>query len=309
MRAMGIAARDTGPAELDLPDLQPGPGEVLVEVEAASVNGFDTVVAAGYLWDALPHEFPVVLGRDFAGTIVAVGGGVTGAVVGDRVAGALQGAALGPAGTMAEQVVLPADRVAAVPAGVSSRDAAAVGVAAASALDVVTALSLGPADVVLVSGATGGVGTFAVQLAARSGARVIATARTDDGAEVVRRLGAAETVDYTGDVGAAVRAVAPDGVTAIAHLVGDPSALGALLVPGGRLVSLRGADVAAVGRDDVTVSALMVDPTEPKLSGLLADVAAGRLEVVLADTFPLDRTPEALAAFGSGKLGKIVVTL
>jgi NADPH:quinone reductase-like Zn-dependent oxidoreductase len=306
---MGIAARDTGPAELDLPDLQPGPGEVLVGVEAASINGFDTVVAAGYLWDSLQHEFPVVLGRDFAGTIVAVGNGVTVAAVGDRVAGAIQGAVLGPAGTMAEHAVFPAGRVAAVPAGVSSRDAAALGVAAASALDVVTALSLGPTDVVLVSGATGGVGTFAVQLAARSGARVIATARTDDGAEVVRRLGAAETVDYTDDVGAAVRAVAPDGVTAIAHIVGDPAALGALLVPGGRLVSLRGADVAAVGRDDVTVSALMVDATEPKLSGLLADVAAGRLEVVLADTFPLDRTPEALAAFGSGKLGKIVVTL
>ena len=90
MRAIGITARDTGPAELDLPAPEPRAGEVRVAVEAATVNGFDAAVAAGYVWDVLPYEFPVVLGRDVAGTVDAVGDGVTGIAVGDRVTGALR---------------------------------------------------------------------------------------------------------------------------------------------------------------------------------------------------------------------------
>jgi NADPH:quinone reductase-like Zn-dependent oxidoreductase len=309
MRAIAINARDTGPAELDRPAPAPGAGEVRIAVEAASVNGFDVAVAAGYVWDALPHEFPVVLGRDVAGTVDAVGDGVTGIAVGDRVTGAIQGVALGPVGTLAQQVVFAAGRVAAVPDGVTSVQAAALGVAAASAVDVAAALELGADDVVLVSGATGGVGTYLVQLAARTGARVIATATTDEGAELVRSLGAHETVDYTGDLAGALRAVAPDGVTAVAHAAGDAAALGALLAPGGRLVSLLGADADAVGRADVTVTSLQGDADADTLSSLLADVAAGRLTVVVASTFPLAQATDALAAFGAGKLGKIMVTV
>ena len=309
MRAIGITARDTGPAELDRPAPAPGRGELRIAVEAASVNGFDVAVAAGYVWDALPHEFPVLLGRDVAGTVDGVGDGVTGIGVGDRVTGAIKGVDLGPVGTMAEQVVFAADRVAAVPDDVTAVQAAALGIAAASALDVVSALGLGSDDVLLVSGATGGVGTYVVQLAARSGARVIATAATDAGAELVRSLGAHEAVDYTGDLAAAVRGVAPDGVTAVAHAAGDASELGALLAPRGRLVSLAGADADTVGRDDVTVTGLLGDATPDKLSGLLADVAAGRLRVVAASTFPLAKAGDALAAFGGRKLGKVVVTV
>jgi NADPH:quinone reductase-like Zn-dependent oxidoreductase len=309
MHAIAISARGTGPAELDLPEPETGGGEVRVAVEAASVNGFDVAVAAGYVWDALPHEFPVVLGRDVAGTVDAVGEGVTGIAVGDRVTGAIPGVALGPVGTMAQQVVFAADRLAAVPDGVSSVQAAALGLAAASALDVVTALELGADDVVLVSGATGGVGTYLVQLAARSGARVIATAATEEGAALVRSLGAQETVDHTGDLAGAVRAVAPDGVTAVAHAAGDAAALGALLAPGGRLVSLMGADADAVGRDDVTVSGLLGDADADKLSTLLGDVEAGRLTVVVARTFALAQATDALAAFGAGKVGKVMVTV
>jgi NADPH:quinone reductase-like Zn-dependent oxidoreductase len=308
MRAIGITARDTGPAELDLPAPEPGAGEVRVAVEAASINGFDAAVAAGYVWDMLPHQFPVVLGRDVAGTVDAVGDGVTGIAVGDRVTASLQGMDLGPVGTMAEQIVFARDRVAPVPDGVTAVQAAALGLAAACALDVVSVLELGPDDVVLVSGATGGVGTYVVQLAARTGARVIATAATDEGASLVRGLGAHETVDHTGDLAAAVRAVAPDGVTAVVHAAGDAAALGSLLAPGGRLVSLLGADADAVGRSDVTVSGLVGDADAVKLSTLLADVAAGTLTVVVARTFALGQTPDALGAFGAGKLGKIVVT-
>lgn len=86
MKAFAIAARDDSPALQDLPQPQPAAGGVLVAVEAASVNGFDLSVAAGRVWDMLPHEFPVVLGRDFVGTVTSVGDGVREVAVGDRVA-------------------------------------------------------------------------------------------------------------------------------------------------------------------------------------------------------------------------------
>ena len=83
MRTVAIQHRDEAPTVLELPDPTPGDGEIRVAVEAASINGFDVAVAAGYVWDALPHEFPVVLGRDFAGTVESLGSGVDGFTVGD----------------------------------------------------------------------------------------------------------------------------------------------------------------------------------------------------------------------------------
>ena len=227
MRAIGITGRGEPPAVIELADPTPGPGEVRVAVQAASVNGFDVAVAAGYVWDALPHEFPVVLGR----------------------------------------------------------------------------------DVVLVSGATGGVGTYVVQLAAQRGARVIATATPGAGADLVRSLGAAATVDHSSDLGSAVRELAPDGVTKVAHAAGDAKQLSGLLAAGGRLVSLLGADQEAVGRDDVAVTALLAQSSGPKLASLLDAVAAGTLTVPEPRRYPMAQVAEALDAFAAGKLGKIVVTV
>src|SRR3954468_21115972 len=213
MKAFAITARDASPAVQELPQPQPRPGEVLVAVEAASVNGFDLSVAAGYVWDMLPHEFPVVLGRDFVGTVTAVGDGVENVQVGDRVAGVIPGMDLGPrTGTFADQVAVPAAALARVPDGVGVEDAAVIGLAGVAAHDALEALGVQPGDIVLISGATGGVGSVAVQLARATGATVIATARPGQEEEYVRSLGATHTVDYTGDVAASVREHAPDGV-------------------------------------------------------------------------------------------------
>src|SRR5206468_10929933 len=139
-------------------------------------------------------------------------------------------------------------------------------------------------DVVLVSGATGGVGAYAVQLAAATGATVLATARPDAAVDFVRGLGATGAVDYTGDVAAAVRAVAPDGLTAVVHAAGDPAALAALLRPGGRMASVLGANQENAGRADVTVTTVMgADPG--KLPALLDGVASGTLKVPVARTY------------------------
>ena len=127
----------------------------------------------------------------------------------------------------------PASVAAAVPDGVTAEQAAAVGLAAVMANDLLDALSLGTDDVVLVAGATGGVGAYAVQLVAATGATVAATARPGDQTEFVRRLGAADVADHTGDLEPAVREVAPEGVTAVVHAAGDATALAACRRPAG----------------------------------------------------------------------------
>jgi NADPH:quinone reductase-like Zn-dependent oxidoreductase len=306
-RALVIASRESSAAVDEVPTAEPTAGRVRVKVEAASINGIDAAAAAGYLWDMLPHEFPVVLGRDFAGTVDAVGEGVSALAVGDRVAGVITAMALG-AGAITETLTFPADSLTAVPESVSSAQAAAAGLAGLTARALVGALQLGDDDVVLVSGASGGVGAFAVQLAAETGACVIATARPD-AAGFVTDLGAQGTVDYAGDLAEGVAKAAPDGITAVIHAAGDAPALAALLPAGGRLVSALGATNEAVGRDDITVTGIQAAGSEHHLGQLLAQVADGTLVAPVGAAYPFEEAADALAAFGGHKQGKLVVTV
>ena len=310
MKSFAVTARDTQPTMTDLPQPTPAAGEVLVQVELASVNGFDLSVAAGYVWDMIPHQFPVVLGRDLVGIVTAVGEGVTGVSTGDRVAGVVPGMALGPTtGSLTEYVALPADAVAVVPAGVSAEAAATTGLAGVAALDSLDALDVQPGDTVFVSGATGGVGSTALQLAVAAGATVLATGRPGPEADYVTGLGAQHVVDYTGDLAAQVRAIVPQGVDKALHAAGDPAALGATLRPGAIVASPRSADNAQLGRDDVTAVQIMAAATGSKLARLLDLAAAGSLRVNVETTIPLDRAPEAFAAFTDGTLGKVLVAV
>ena len=309
MKAFAITARDTQPAVQDIPQPEPAAGEVLVQIEAASVNGFDLSVAAGYVWDMIPHEFPVVLGRDLVGTVTAVGDGVERFSVGDRIAAVIPGMALGPrTGSFTEYVALPATAVTAVPSGVDVPQAAVIGLAGVAAHDALEALSIQSGETVLISGATGGVGSIAVQLAAAAGATVIGTARPGPEEEYVRSLGAAHTVDYTGAITAAVKAIAPQGVDKVLHAAGDAAALGTTLKAGGTIASTRGASAEEIGRNDVTVAPIMAAATADKLAALLDQVAAGTLRVNIETAIPLDSAPEAFAAFADGTLGKVLIT-
>lgn len=309
MKAYALTARDTQPAPLDLPHPDPAAGEVLVDVEAASVNGFDLSVAGGYVFDMLPREFPVVLGRDFVGTVTAVGEGVQNIQVGDRVAGVIPGVDLGPrTGTFADRVAAPATAVTPLPSGVGVEDAAVIGLAGIAAHDALDALDAQPGEVVLVSGATGGVGSVAVQLARAAGATVIATARPGQEDDYVRSLGANHTVDYTGDVAAAVRKHAPDGVDKALHAAGDAATLGQTVRAGGTLATTLGATPEQLGREDITCAGIMAAATADKLARLLDQVAQGNLRVNVEARVPLDRIHEALALFADGTLGKVLVT-
>ena len=309
MKAFTITERGSQPSLQEVPQPEPAAGEVLVEVEAASVNGFDLSVAAGYVWDMLPHEFPVVLGRDVVGTVTAVGDGVDDVHIGDRVAGVIPGVDLGPRnGSFAEHVSLPAAAVTRVPAGVEPHDAAVIGLAGIAAHDALQALHVRPGETVLISGATGGVGSIALQLAVAAGATVIATARPGQEEEYVRGLGATHTVDYTGDVIAAVKTVAPEGVDKALHAAGDAATIGQVVRTGGAVASTLAATPEQLGRDDVTVTGIMAAATAEKLAHLLDRVAAGKLRVNVGARVPLDRAHEAFPLFAHGTLGKILVT-
>ena len=166
-------------------------GEVLVRVHAAGVNGLDWKIRDGILQDVFRLPLPATLGIELAGEVVATGAGVTGFAVGDRVMGALGGI-----GAYADHVALAADKLTAIPAGLSDTVAAATPVAALTAWQALfEAGELKRGQTVLIHGAAGGVGSFAVQFARRAGARVIGTARGIH-AGYLRELGADEVIDY-----------------------------------------------------------------------------------------------------------------
>ncbi len=305
MRAIVLSEQGAGPTLAELHTPQPGAGEVLVRVQASSVNGFDTAVAAGYLAGVMEHRFPVVLGKDFAGSVAAVGEGVTRFAAGDRVFGVVTKPYLGDGGFGEYVVVGEQVGLAKLPDTLDVTTAGALGLAGTAAVDAVKAVSPRSGDTVLISGATGGVGAIALQYVVAAGARVIATARPGAEADFVRGLGAAEVVDHTGDLAGQVRAISPDGVDAILHRAGDGVALAALLAENGRLASTLG-----VGADQHPAAvAVMANPVESTLDRLAADASAGRITVPVSRSYALADVPAAFADFATGTVGKLAVTV
>ncbi len=291
-------------AELETPSA--GPGEVRVKVASSSLNGFDTAVLSGYMASFMEHRFPVVLGRDFAGTIDQVGTGAGAFTEGERVFGVVLGHPL-QAGGFGEYVVVPAASLARVPDGLDLTTAGALGLAGAAAESAVAAIDPQSGDTVLVAGATGGVGSIVVQLAAARGAVVLATASSPQGAELVRRLGAAHVIDYRHEFIPQVAAVAPGGVRAVVHLAGDPFELADLIAPGGRFTTLLGVGAdQMVGRDLVAVP-VNADLTPAVMERLAGEVSAGRVTVPVQRVYELDEVPQAFADFAGGTIGKLAV--
>lgn len=305
MRAIAVAEAGATPALTELPTPEPGAGEVLVRVQHSSLNGFDVAMAAGYLQAFMEHRWPAVTGKDFAGTVVAVGEGADRFAVGDAVFGVVMKPTVGDGAHGEYLAVGDQYAIAAVPAELAMPTAGALGLAGSAALKSIEALELAPGQVVLVSGATGGVGAIAVQLAVAAGATVIATARPGDEADLVTGLGASHVVDYTGDVVTQVKEIAPDGVAHIVHLAGDATLLADLLAPGGRIASTLG---FGPGQHPAVVS-IIADPTPATLDRLAADIIAGRLQLPVSATFDLAAVPEAFTVFMGGTLGKLAITI
>ena len=308
MRAVIVDAFDAAPAVRDdLPDPTAAADGLVVRVRASSVNPVDNAIAAGMLREMVDHDFPVVLGRDYAGTVEAVGADVDGYEVGDDVFGFLLHA--NPTvheGSWAELIAVTPDlQIAPKPALV---DLAAAGVAPLSgiaALAAIDALALSEGGTILIVGATGGVGSFAVQLAAHAGATIIAPALPED-ADYLSELGVTEQLDRDGDVVAAVRDGHRDGVDALLDLVSyAPGAFDGALRDGARLASSNGAAGDGPGRTNV-----IAVPSHDNLRRLAALLDNGTLRVRIHDSFELDRAPDALRALATEHVrGKLAITV
>jgi NADPH:quinone reductase-like Zn-dependent oxidoreductase len=289
----------------DVPEPRAGDNELLVRVHASSVNPVDVFIAAGALNEMAEHEFPVTLGRDFAGVVEQVGSGVGRYRVGDQVFGFVLHA--NPAvhdGSWAELITVPEDNcVAEKPRSLDFAHAGASPLSALTAIAASDALAPAEGETVLVVGAPGGVGSFFVQLAAAAGANVIAPALPGDH-DYLREFGVSELVDRNADVAAAVREAHPGGVDAILDVVSQaPDA--SLLNDGGRLASPLGAAGEGPGRFN-----LMAQPTPANLQRLAELLDAGTLRVPIQRSYPLEQAGEALQALPAthtqGKLGLIV---
>jgi NADPH:quinone reductase-like Zn-dependent oxidoreductase len=305
MRALAVSEPGASPAVMTVSTPQPGAGELLVRVWASSVNGFDVAVAAGMLQGMMEHRYPVVLGKDFAGTVEAVGEGASRFTPGDEVFGVVMKPYVGDGGWGEFLVVGEQHGIAAVPEGLDLAQAGALGLAGTAGLQAVETIGEPSGRTVLVSGASGGVGAIALQYALAGGADVIATARPGAEADLVRELGAQRAVDYAGDLEAQVRSIAPGGVDAVLHFAGDASQLVGLLHPNGRLVSTLG-----FGADQHPAAvALMADPDSATLARLATDAAGGRVKLPITRTYPLNEARQALADFPAGTVGKFAISV
>jgi NADPH2:quinone reductase len=308
MSAITLDDFGAAPALRELPIPEPGPGEVLVHIEASSVNGFDLAVVAGWLKGMMEYRFPVVLGKDFAGTVAAIGADVTRFAVGDAVFGVVMKPVLGD-GSFGEYVAVPENfGITRLPAALDMTFAGALGLAGTAALMAVDAVAPAPGETVLIAGATGGVGAYAVQLAAARGAEVIATSQSGEDAAFVRGLGAALTVDYSTDLAAALRYERPRGVDAVIHLAGDALQLADLLVPGGRLASTLGIGPDQFAGRPVTATSIMATPDATRLDELAAAAVSGRLQSTVRRTYRLEQVPQAFTDFAAGTLGKLAIS-
>jgi NADPH:quinone reductase-like Zn-dependent oxidoreductase len=300
-------------ALMDLPTPEIEAGEVLIRVRAAGVNPFDWKVADGELEDKMKHRFPLILGFDAAGVLERVGADVTDLAEGDEIYGYLFKPVIGD-GAYAEYVGSPATIVAKKPVTVGFAEAAALPTPGLAAMDLVDAADIREGETILIVGATGGVGSYATQLAARRGAHVIATARRTNEA-LVRELGAAETIDHTTeDLIDAVRMAHPGGIEAVIDVVSDREAYGrifTLVKEGGRLASsVYVADLEGLARRGIAATNVSMRPDAPRLGELSRMVDAGELSVRLDRTLPLEKAPEALEERRTGHVrGKIVLLI
>jgi NADPH:quinone reductase-like Zn-dependent oxidoreductase len=299
MRA--VLLRQTGGPDVlrveDVEEPEPADGEVLIRVHAASINPIDWKYRRGLM----PKDLPAILGNDVSGTVER--SRADGFSDGDDVFG------VASSGGYAEFATTPARLLAKKPPGVSHEQAAALPVGALTAWQALFdrgALQRG--QTVLIAGAAGGVGHFAVQLAKHAGARVIGTGSASN-RDFVLGLGADQYVDYRSeDVGGAV-----GGVDLVFDTVGGETT--ATLLPavrdGGRLVTIAGAppEAEAAARG-VRAELLVMSPSSDQLAKVAALVASGDVEVEIAQTFPLADVAQAHALSEAGHTrGKLILTV
>ncbi|QKG23919.1 NADP-dependent oxidoreductase [Actinomadura verrucosospora] len=314
MRAI-IVEKPGGPGALEIAEVgapDPGPGQVRIRVAAAAVNPVDAATRSGALADAglmppIGSRGPIGIGWDVAGTVEAVGPDAARFAPGDAVIG-LRDRLDVPLGAYADAIVLDASAVARAPRSASAAEAATLplnGLTASQALDL---LDLPSGSTLLVTGAAGAVGGFAVELAVQRGLRVVAAAAASDEA-LVRGLGAEWFVPRGVHLGDAVRALVPGGADgALDAALLSVAALDAVR-SGGAFTAVAGGPAVPVPLRGIAVHNVWIKADGARLEELSALVDAGRLTLRVAGTFPLAEAVKAHERLEAGGLrGRLVLT-
>jgi enoyl reductase len=278
---------------------EPGPGQVMVRVQAAGVQPFDCLFRSGAAHAWAPAEFPQRLGNEFAGTIDAVGDGVAGFSVGDEVLGWAM------LSSHADHVVAGQHEIVAKPQGMPWPDAGVLSASGQTAATALRLLGVTADDTVLIHAAAGGVGSFAVQIAHASGARVIGTA-SERNHPYLRELGATPVMYGDGLVGR-VPELAGGKVTASLDASGTVEALHAsleLVADKSRIATVAYQPVA----NDLGIRRLSTERSAEQLAELTGLYASDRLRVSIQHAYPLEQTAEAHRAVETGHVrGKVVL--
>ena len=294
-----------------LPLPQVGAKDVLIAVRTAGVSVWDADVRRRLLYISKP-SFPLVMGTDGAGLVAAVGSTVTTFKVGDAVYGHCWDNASG--GFYAEYAAVPATCVARVPKGVSLDRAGALAASGLTALQGIDGvLRVRSGERLIIHGASGAVGTLAIQLAKLRGALVLATASGDDGMALVRHLGADAAVDGRhGDIAAAAHRFAPHGADALLALAAGDGLQRCIdgLRSGGRAAFPRGIEPEPKPRPGITIVAYdaISGPEEVELARLSQAVEAGKFEIPIPAEYALAQADKAHERLAAGHvLGKLVL--
>ncbi|HEY3844272.1 MAG TPA: zinc-binding alcohol dehydrogenase family protein [Acidimicrobiales bacterium] len=303
----------------EVPDAEAGATEFLVNVEAISIEGGDTLNRLGGAMNRVPH----IVGYQCAGTVVSTGGQVTGIAVGDRVV------TVGIDGSHAELRAVSEPFAWKIPDGLSTDEAACVPVPFGTAHDCLFEFGhLAAGETALIHAGAGGVGIAAIQLAKRAGARVLATASSDDKLERLKEFGLDEGINYARDdfVAEARRLTDGRGVDVIVDSVGGVTLQGSLnaLAYRGRCVTVGDAgrsaaehlDISNMRPNNQTVSGyflgaelLLFPRPHAMIAGLLTDIAKGELKVVIDRAFPLAEAAAAHAYIESRQsFGRVLLT-
>ncbi|MCC9136937.1 NADP-dependent oxidoreductase [Pontibacter silvestris] len=291
---------------IDVPELKEG--EVLVRIKAAGVNPVDNAVREGYLKDFLPYSFPIIPGWDVAGVVEDRGYSARRFNVGDEVYAYARRAVV-QHGTFAEYVVIPESYISLRPQNISWEEAAGIPLVGLTAYQsLFDAGNLQQNQTVLILGASGGVGSLAIQLAKEKGAQVIGVASEKNYA-FMKELGADYTVDYKDtNIGDAVKAILPDGVDLVFDCASGETLKQSLsaLKSSGKLVSIlnHGQELDK----GIDFQYVFVEPNTTELDHLRKLADGGKLIVHVSNTYSLEDTAEALKQIQTAHTtGKIVI--
>lgn len=311
MKAVAVKAFKAIPQLMDVEEPAVKDGFIKIKIAAAGLNPFDWKTIDGILKDHMPHVFPLIIGADAAGIVVETGAGVTRFRTGDRVYGQVLHAPVGE-GAYAEYVAVPETaHIAKAPENIPLADAAAAPTAGMTAIQLIAKTGLTAGQTLLLIGATGGVGSFAVQAAKLKGIRVIATVSSAAAAERIRSLGASETIDYKK---APVDEQFPGGADALIDLVSDAAGfekMSALVKRGGAAFTTQFvADKTGLEEKGLHGGNFETKSTTASLDELRALIDGGKIVIPVDRRVSLAGAPAAIAESRERKSkGKTIILI